>query len=165
MNQDAKPPVKQGHTKWWLWVVIIVALIIGAVVIASRSSSNDDTNNQVDSSISDPELDKIKFSVSKVRNDTTGNWRISTIAEPIVMSDHAVAYYQKYIKDDQEIHAIVNFNKNTTTKIMKTPLGITATTYEYVDGEEHDAKKLFSGMVLTEKYYDSQTGEEIKIAE
>lgn len=164
MNQDTKTPTKQSPMKGLLGLIVIVLLIIGVIGIISRSNDNS-VDGSNDSSISDPELDDIRFSVSNVRNDTTGNWRISTIAEPIVISDHAVAYYQKYIKDDKEIHAIVNFNQNTTTKIMKTPLGVSATVYEYVDGEEHDAKKLFSGMILVEKYYDSETGEEIKITE
>ena len=63
-------------------------------------------------------LDGIKFSVSKVRNDNTGNWRISLIAENIDMSEYALDYYKQYFTDDSEIHFIVNFNYNTTTKIM-----------------------------------------------
>ena len=63
-------------------------------------------------------LDGIKFTVSKVRNDSTGNWRISLIAENIDMSEYALDYYKQYFTDDSEIHFIVNFNYNTTTKIM-----------------------------------------------
>lgn len=40
-------------------------------------------------------LDGIKFSVSKVRNDNTGNWRISLIAENIDMSEYALDYYKQ----------------------------------------------------------------------
>lgn len=62
-------------------------------------------------------LDEISFSASDVRNDVTGNWRISTIADNIDMVDYAIEYYNKYFESDDEIHAIVNFNYNTTTKI------------------------------------------------
>ena len=51
-------------------------------------------------------LDGIKFSVSKVRNDNTGNWRISLIAENIDMSEYALDYYKQYFTDDSEIHFI-----------------------------------------------------------
>jgi len=162
---------KSFYKKWWFWVII--AFVVIATIAGADGRRQDEERTEEgadsaavqenDSTVTDPEIDKISFSVSKVRNDTTGNWRVSVISEPIVMGDHAVAYFQKYIKDDNEIHAIVNFNKNTTTKIMKGAMGITVTTYEYVEDEEHDAKKLFSGKMLTEKYYDSKTGEEIKI--
>ena len=32
-------------------------------------------------------------------------------------------------------------------------------TYEYVDGEEHDANLMFSGMLLDSKIIDKETGE------
>ena len=31
--------------------------------------------------------------------------------------------------------------------------------YEYVDGEEHDAKELYSGMLLSEYFVNMDTGE------
>ena len=37
-------------------------------------------------------LDGISFRADKVRNDTTGNWRISLIAENIDMSEYALDY-------------------------------------------------------------------------
>lgn len=170
-TKTSSPDDKPFYKKWWFWAIVgfvVIAAIAGLGgkqpnEEAAKDETSDTTVQEDEGSLTDPELEKINFSVSKVRNDTTGNWRVSVISEPIVMSDHAVAYYQKYIKDDNEVHAIVNFNKNTTTKIMKGAMGITVTTYEYVEDEEHDAKKLFSGKMLTEKYYDPKTGEEIKI--
>lgn len=104
-------------------------------------------------------LDGIKFSVSKVRNDNTGNWRISLIAENIDMSECALDYYKQYFTDDSEIHFIVNFNYNTTTKIMNMGGQLDVTVQDYVSKEEHDANVLGSGTVLAEYSVDKETGE------
>lgn len=176
-QSDNKVPF---YKKWWFWVIIVIVLIIGIAGGSSKDNNGnvDNTDSEVangvnneeksdaesttETRIDDPELNKIKFSISEVRNDVTGNWRVAVIAEPIVMSDHAVAYYQKYIKDDKEIHAIINFNKNTTTSIQNLAGMIYVRTLEYVKGEEHDAKKMFSGKLLSEEYFNPETGEEIK---
>lgn len=105
------------------------------------------------------ETEGISFHISNVRNDVTGNWRIALIAENIQMQDYAVDYYNEYFKDDKEIHAIVNFNYKTTTKLSVVGDSIDVTVYEYVDKEEHDAKKLFSGMLLKEYFVNIKTGE------
>lgn len=108
-------------------------------------------------------LDGIKFTVSKVRNDSTGNWRISLIAENIDMSEYALDYYKQYFTDDSEIHFIVNFNYNTTTKIMVVGGQLDVTVQDYVSKEEHDANILGSGTVLAEYFVDKETGEIEKI--
>ena len=88
-------------------------------------------------------LDGIKFSVSKVRNDNTGNWRISLIAENIDMSEYALDYYKQYFTDDSEIHFIVNFNYNTTTKIMNMGGQLDVTVQDYVPKEEQELRVHF----------------------
>lgn len=98
------------------------------------------------------------FSVSKVRNDVTGNWRISTIAESIDIQEYVVSYYYKYFTSDTEIHAIVNFTYNTTTKISVMGNSLDVCIYDYVDGEEHDAKLLFGGTLLKEYLVDIDNG-------
>ena len=98
------------------------------------------------------------FSVSKVRNDTTDNWRISSIAESINIEEYALSYYKKYFSSDAEIHAIVNFSNNTTTKISVAGNVLDVSIYEYVDGEEHDAKLLFSGTLLKQYFVYTDTG-------
>lgn len=108
-------------------------------------------------------LNGIKFTVSKVRNDSTGNWRISLIAENIDMSEYALDYYKQYFTDDSEIHFIVNFNYNTTTKIMVVGGQLDVTVQDYVSKEEHDANILGSGTVLAEYFVDKETGEIEKI--
>ena len=98
------------------------------------------------------------FSVSDVRNDVTGNWRISTIAENVDIQEYALSYYKEYFKDDKEIHAIVNFNCKTTTKISVIGNTLDVSIYDYVDGEEHDAKLLFSGTLLKEYSVNMDNG-------
>ena len=109
-------------------------------------------------------LDGISFRADKVRNDTTGKWRISLIAENIDMSEYALDYYKQYFTDDSEIHFIVNFNYNTTTKIMSMGGQLDVTVQDYVSKEEHDANTLGSGTVLAEYFVDKETGEVEKIS-
>lgn len=104
-------------------------------------------------------IDDISFVVTNVPNDVTGNWRIASIAENIEMQDYALDYYKEYLKSDDEIHAIVNFNYKTTTKISVMGNLLDVSVYEYVDKEEHDAKLLFSGMLLKEYHVNKDTGE------
>ena len=104
--------------------------------------------------VSDRDIESLdidnQFTVSDVINDVTGNWKISVINKSMNFEEYALSYYKKYFTDDSEIHAIVNFAYNTTTKIqvLGDTLGITV--YEYVKDEEHDAKKLFGGMLYSE---------------
>lgn len=150
-----KPVYKRG----WFWVLIIF-ICISAIGLSSTSSSSENAG----SVIQNDSLEKAKLSPQKVRNDTTGNWRISTTSTPIkIDKKNVLAYYKNYFKSDDEVHAIVSFGLKTTTKIWKTPIGLNVTIYEYVNGEEHDAKKLFSGSVLSDKFYNSETGEEIEL--
>ena len=57
------------------------------------------------------------FSVSNAFNDVTGRWRVSAIAEPILIEEYALSYYENYFSDDNEVHVIVNFTYNTSTTI------------------------------------------------
>lgn len=104
------------------------------------------------------------FQANKVRNDETGNWRISTIAASVKMQKYALSYYKAKFRDDKEIHGIVNFNYNTTTKISVMGNMLDVTVHEYVKGEEHDANLLFNGMLLEEYhvYLDNGDIEKIK---
>ena len=135
----------------------------------AQAAVSEDTSEQKEDAAADAEdqtsaIDGIKFTVSDVRNDKTGNWRISLIAENIEMQNCALDYYKHYFKDDKEIHAIVNFNYNTTTKISVVENKLDVSVFEYVKKEEHDANLLFSGQLLKEYLVDKETGavEEVK---
>ena len=153
--------------KWWFWVIIVVIL----AAIFGNSGTNDSVKDETKDTISSTEQqteekqnestakDDISFVVTNVPNDVTGNWRIASIAENIEMQDYALDYYKEYFKSDDEIHAIVNFNYKTTTKISVMGNLLDVSVYEYVDKEEHDAKLLFSGMLLKEYHVNKDTGE------
>lgn len=154
------------YKKWWFWAIIVFILICIGAAGSSQNDSKDDKDTNSDnetSQVEDAELESLKLSPKAVRNDVTGDWRVAAIASPTVIGKHAYAYYKNYIKDDREVHFIVNLTLKTTTKIAKTPAGINVTVYEYVDGEEHDAKTLGSGMTLADEYYNSQTGEKFDL--
>lgn len=167
-NKTNKNNVKKTiFKKWWFWVIIVVILIaifgntetqkgIKEGVEETTSSAKQQPTDQKEKATP---IDDISFTVTNVRNDVTGNWRIAKIAENIAMQDYALDYYKKYFKSDDEIHAIVNFNYNTTTKISVMGNLLDVTVYEYVDKEEHDAKLLFSGMLLKEYHVNIDTGE------
>lgn len=120
------------------------------------TENSEETKELIGKNIDDTEA---HFSVSKVRNDVTGNWRISTIAESIDIQEYAVSYYNKYFTNDTEIHAIVNFTYNTTTKISIMGNLLDVCIYDYVDGEEHDAKLLFGGTLLKEYFVNIDNGD------
>lgn len=161
--------------KWWFWVIIVV--ILAAIIGSGGENENEalsttddpstststpqtsDTQTDDTQGESNSEFDNINFVVRNVRNDVTGNWRITTIAESIETQNYALDYYNKYFEGDEEIHAIVNFTYNTTSKISVMGNLLDVTIYEYVDKEEHDAKLLFSGMVLDEYFIDIDSGE------
>lgn len=155
--------------------VLALALAFSLTACGGSSSSSESVSSEsVASSVSSaPEsesisaesspLDGINFRADKVRNDATGNWRISCIAENIDMSEYALDYYKQYFTDDSEIHFIVNFNYNTTTKIMNVGGDLDVTVQEYVSKEEHDAKLLGSGSVLAEYFVNKETGEIEKV--
>lgn len=159
--------------------IVLLALALGLTACggSSPSTASSAASSAPASSVSEstaPEaepasaesspLDGISFRADKVRKDTTGNWRISLIAENIDMSEYALDYYKQYFTDDSEIHFIVNFNYNTTTKIMVMGGDLDVTVQEYVAKEEHDANTLGSGTVLAEYLVDKETGEVEKIS-
>ena len=115
--------------------------------------------------ISDKDINSVNdtFSAANVRNDKTGNWRISKISENINMEEYALSYYKKYFKSDSEIHWIVNFTLKTTTCISVSGNMLFVDVHEYVDGEEHYADTLGSGMTLSKFHIYTDNGDIEKI--
>lgn len=96
---------------------------------------------------------------SSVRNDVTENWRLSETSSSLVPADYALEYYQETFSSDEEIHGIWNATLVTMTWIKMMSGLLFVDTYEYVDGEEHDAKIMFSGTLLDSKILYADTGE------
>lgn len=166
-GKSSKNRVKKPiHKKWWFWVIIIIVLM---GIIGSQGNDNSSKNKEKQSvNISDSEKDSkknnskkendITFTVTKVRNDKTGKWRIATISENINIQDYALKYYKDNFKKDDEIHAIVNFYNKTTTRISVIGNMLDVAIHDYVDKEEHDANKLFEGTLLKEYHIKIDTG-------
>lgn len=116
--------------------------------------------------ISDKNINDLesKFSVSDVRNDVTGKWRISSVAETFNIEEYALSYYDRYFTRDDQIHGIVNFNLNTTTCIsVMSDTMLDVSIHEYVKGEEHDAGLLFGGTLLAEYFIYLDNGDIEKV--
>ena len=92
-----------------------------------------------------------KSNPQEVRNDTTGKWRVITIADNIQIEDYALSYFNEHM-GEEEIHFIVNFNNKTTTMLSVYNGILNVEIREYQEKEEHDAKKLGGGMQLKEFY-------------
>lgn len=84
---------------------------------------------------------------SDVRNDNTGDWRISTLSEGVAMEEYALSYHDLHMEEG-EVHHVVNFAYNTTTWLNELGGLLYVDVKEYVDKEEHDASTLGSGMLL-----------------
>lgn len=192
-SKNSKPQKDKNLRKKKKWPYIVAALIILAG-IGSLNNSSDGTTEAVPSSsetvtpsaIKDSNdkqstkkeskekkeieagsytIDDIDFYFSPtVRNDVTGNWRISTLAEVNAdVFNYCVDYYKELFSSDDEIHAIVNFSSKTTSKISVLYDGVLdVCVYDYVDGEEHYADKLFSGDLLKEDFISIETGEPVE---
>lgn len=107
------------------------------------------------------QINGIEFWFSdSVINDETGKWKIATLSNAADITEYALGYYQKLFGSDDEIHAIINYATNTTGSIsMPQPGMLNVSVYEHVNEEEHDAKCLFSGMLLAEYTINAETGE------
>jgi hypothetical protein len=109
----------------------------------------DDVKNQ-DKIVGKSDKDFSELSNSKpteVRNDTTGNWRVSTLSENVDIIHYALSYHDLHMSEG-EVHHIVNFGNDTTTWLNNIGGILYVDIKERVDGEEHDASTLGSGMVL-----------------
>lgn len=146
-------------------IICAISVIFMIICVAFACSDNGKTPPKEDEATKkEVEFDSIDFAPFKARNDVTGRGRISVIAENIQMEEYALNYYKKCFENDDEVHAIVNFNYNTTTSIVKFGPMLDVIVYEYVKGEEHDAKKICSGMLLAEYHVDIETGTIEKIS-
>lgn len=108
---------------------------------------------------------KKKIVVMDVPNDVTENWKYITLSENTDFIEYALSYYNSYFGNDKEIHAVVNFANNTTTKISVFGEKLEITVHDYVDGEEHDAKQLFSGTPLADYIIYIDNGDIEKVVE
>ncbi len=130
--------------------------------ISNASEATPDSPPESETENGEPLGFNVDFSKT-YRNDVTGNWRLARIAENIDIEEYALDYYKNYFEADNEIHIIINFSLNTTTRIMVMGNLLDVATMEYVEKEEHDAALACSGMLLNEYHISIDTGEIEKI--
>lgn len=182
MAKSAKKPLIK---RWWFWPVVVILAVSaiagsgnddkeeeGQEVRKSFEDAADENNSVSQNDSQEPggsESEKsgthtlpcgMKIQLwDKVRNDVTGNWRRSTTSDSFAPADYALEYYQEMFSSDDEIHSVWNATLNTTTRITASGGLLFVDTFEYVDGEEHDAKSMFSGQLLDSRIIDIETGE------
>lgn len=134
-------------------------------VESSEPDAESETEQSNEISCGNHEIAGASFFFSKsVINDVTGKWRISTVNTSMSAEEYAADYYKELFSADDEIHGVVNFALNTTNRItVMDSKTLDVTIMDYVNGEEHDAKELFSGTVLAEYTVDIETGQVEKI--
>lgn len=178
-NNSKKPTTK----RWWLWpviAVIAISAVIGSTGSDKKDEKQDIDQNSVDAENNDQLEDKGDPVVSgeitsgdgkytlpcgielqfwdEVQNDVTGNWRRAATSDSLAPAEYALEYYNEMFHSDDEVHAIWNATLKTTTRITYSGGLLFVDTFEYVDGEEHDAKILFSGPQLDSRIIDIATG-------
>lgn len=97
--------------------------------------------------------------IQSVQNDTTGNWRLSTISDNLMAADYALDYYETMFTSDDEVHAIYNSTLGTVTRIAVWDGLLYVDTLAYVTGGENDADLLCSGEILNRRATSIETGE------
>lgn len=99
------------------------------------------------------------YGPGSVNNDVTGKWYLARVNGAGEMVDYALSYYLKYFGSEDEVHFLVNFSTDTTTRLNYAAGMLFVSTYEHEDGEENDAKVMPAGMLLGSYIVDVKTGE------
>ena len=115
--------------------------------------------------ISDKDMTEVySTKYDSVRNDVTEKCICLVIAENnFDITEYALSCYKNYFDSDETILAVINLTTKTSASISKVAGNLYVSQYEYVDGEEHDAKIMFSGMHLLDYivYIDNGDIEEV----
>ena len=164
---DEKKPF---YKRLWFIVAVIIFITLGllgafdedeqqtkennAEEVTEEENNSNETNENEEKS-TDTGFGK----ATSVRNDATGKWKKVVTSKRFEPED-AIEYEEKHMNEG-EVHFIVSFATNTTTSIRKDNEIIYLNVTEYEDKEEHDAKKLGSGMLLGE--FQIKDGEVIEI--
>lgn len=82
------------------------------------------------------------FSIRKLSDDVTGNWRVASVVTPKYITDYAVDYYNAFFESDDEIHIIINFGTKTKNVIRSMYGMLSVSVYEHVENEELSANTL-----------------------
>lgn len=94
----------------------------------------------------------------KFKDDVTENWRLSTVVTSKPIEDYAFDYYKAYFNNDNEIHWIINYADNTTSRINCMDGYLFVSTYSHVDGEENSAKEIGGGSFISDCTLSAKDG-------
>ena len=160
-------------------IAIIIVCVIGIIMtkpagkkvvdekketMQSLDISSVDQEKETETSEPSRTIDNVDIIfLEKVPKDSTGNMRLAKVKGNKSAEEYALDYYNTYFKDDNEVHAIVNYTLNTTACITSVGNNINVRIYEHRDGEESDAKELFTGEKYAEYNIDKETGTVEKI--
>ena len=170
-----------------IWLISLGAAFLCMVIAATTMPTTDDNETEEEAIVEEitaestedaavtenTEVDEIealkaelkeKYDISEpskfAKGDTTGKWRINTVANSTPPNDYAVDYAKAYMSEG-DVYYIVNLSLKTTNQFRLNNNILEVYTTEYVDKEEHDASAIGSGMEYSDKYYDMSTGEEL----
>lgn len=117
--------------------------------------------------ISDKDMTEVySTKYDSVRNDVTEKWKCIVIAENnFDITEYALSCYKNYFDSDETILAVINLTTKTSASISKVAGNLYVSQYEYVDGEEHDAKAMFSGIHLLDYIVYIDNGDIEKVTE
>ena len=117
--------------------------------------------------ISDKDIAEIHTTdYDTVRNDVTEKWKCVVLAENnFDITEYALSCYDNFFDSDETILAVINLTAKTSANISKVAGNLYVSVYEYVDGEEHDAKIMFSGMHLLDYIVYIDNGDIEKVTE
>ena len=107
--------------------------------------------------LADAQVD-VQF-MEQVPNDPTGFWRVAKLSDTLDFNTYALDYYKTYFKSDDEVHAIIDPVKQTTTVVFRLIGRLDVTVYAYAPGEEQDWNTLAKGDKLDEYYIYLDNGE------
>ena len=101
--------------------------------------------------INDAPFDDLRITFQdSMHNDVTGTWRLARVLSTHPITDYIQYYYENYMVPHEGVHVVVDFGLKTTAILnyIDTMHLIDISIYEYVEGDELDAKACPQGMRL-----------------
>lgn len=150
-------------------ILLISALVLATPVFAADTTTTPAPTEDTRTKEEIREELKEKYHLvwfGDVRNDVTGNWRLAEYAASEPFENFALDYYKAYVENDKEVHAVINMTVDVTYSLTASSVDmgyLFVRALDYVEGEEHDAKTLFTGDELGKFEIDTKTGKIEKI--
>ena len=141
-------------------IAAIAASAALAITLAGCGGSS-----QPSSSATTPEMAALEESAGQflytddVHGDKTGNWHCFTYHSASEPVDIASAYASAYGVQPGEVHALVNLGTKVSANLTTDGSVLYVDEYEYVQGEENDAEKMFTGQALSKYIVHLDSGE------